>query len=168
MARGRSVSTGGANALKSLNNDQQNVLLLHRINVMLNNDKMALLTRLINTAPPQISITTSGDSKNLSTIEGDNTIGKLPYFQNNDGGQGRPCAPGLQPQNPNLTPLDPNATPVASGSNNYYSFQVKPLARQNYGMGTLVGSGEQTKLPTWTDRTYVWGIQQTTHYNIFG
>jgi len=142
-AGGGNVSTRGASALESLNNDLQNVLWSHGINVMSNDDKMALLTRLINTAPPQINVTTSQNSDNLSTIEGDDTIGELPDLENSDGGRGRPRAPGFQPRNPNLT-LDPNATPVASGSNNYYSFQGTPWAGQNYGMGTPVGSGANT------------------------
>ncbi len=87
-ARGGNVSTGGASALESLNNDLQNVLWSHGINVMLNDNKMALLTRLISAKPPQINVTTNKNSKNLSTIKGDDTTGELPEVENSGGGQG--------------------------------------------------------------------------------
>jgi len=93
-AGGGNVSTGGASALESLNNDLQNVLWSHGVNVMSNAEKIALITKLMNSAPPQINMTTSQDSANVSTMEGDDTLGELPEFENSDGGRGPARAPG--------------------------------------------------------------------------
>jgi len=122
-AGGGNVSTGGASALESLNNDLQNVLWSHGVNVMSNAEKIALITKLMNSAPPQINMTTSQDSANVSTMEGDDTLGELPEFENSDGGRGPPLAPGLPPR------IDTNPTPRALGSKNPYPYPGHTLDR---------------------------------------
>eukprot|EP00569_Conticribra_weissflogii_P005694 CAMPEP_0171331430 /NCGR_PEP_ID=MMETSP0878-20121228/2695_1 /TAXON_ID=67004 /ORGANISM="Thalassiosira weissflogii, Strain CCMP1336" /LENGTH=646 /DNA_ID=CAMNT_0011831961 /DNA_START=222 /DNA_END=2162 /DNA_ORIENTATION=+ len=133
-AGGGNVSTGGASALESLNNDLQNVLWSHGVNVMSNAEKIALITKLMNSAPPQINMTTSQDSANVSTMEGDDTLGELPEFENSDGGRGPPLGPGLPPR------IDTNPTPRASGSKNPYPYPGTPWTGQSYNnIGTPYG-----------------------------
>ncbi len=138
-ARGLNVSTGDASVLESLNNNLQNVLWLHGISILTNKEKVALITRLMNTAPPQINVTTSQVLANMSTIKRDDTLGELPGFENSDGGQGPLCTLGLSQRNPNMTPINPNVTQHAPGSYNPYLFSGTPWAGHNYNIGTPVG-----------------------------
>ncbi len=51
------------------------------INTMPEGQSQRLLERIFNTAPPQPNISTSSVLTNVSTMEGDGTVGEIPEFQ---------------------------------------------------------------------------------------